>query len=360
MAILWSVLLGVAVAAAATRGAGGGASLPFAVGREILAGGLAAVLGETVFFPVEVAKVRLQAAAASSTLGLAAQLRMQLQTGILASWAAPGVVAGMARALIYHGLRLGLFPAVSRALTVMLADRPHAPVSLATKAYVGAACGALGAALVVRRADLEPDSVRVYPTLIVWCAVASVCARLSQSPLDLVKARMAASPGAYRNSLAALATISSAEGGVLALWRGCGASIVRAAAGSGAQLATYSHVKAAAARLVQARAAEGVRGVPIIVATIVSSAAYVTAAAPADLVKTRLMLGASRPASDAGSATPLYTGPLDCLRRSVRAEGAGVLFRGWGASYARLLPVLLLIFPLLERLRLMFGVGAFE
>ena len=46
--------------------------------------------------------------------------------------------------------------------------------------------------------------------------------------------------------------------------------------------------------------------------------------------------------------------PLACA-----ADGVGVLFRGWGASFARLLPVLLLVFPLLERLRVAFGVGVF-
>jgi hypothetical protein len=54
-----------------------------------------------------------------------------------------------------------------------------------------------------------------------------------------------------------------------------------------------------------------------------------------------------------------YAGPIDCLRKSVQADGAGVLFRGWGASFARLLPVLLLVIPLLEALRGLFGVGPF-
>jgi len=40
-------------------------------------------------------------------------------------------------------------------------------------------------------------------------------------------------------------------------------------------------------------------------------------------------------------------------------EGLAVLFRGWGASFTRLLPVLLLVMPILERLRALFGVGGF-
>lgn len=95
----------------------------------------------------------------------------------------------------------------------------------------------------------------------------------------------------------------------------------------------------------------------ITLATVVSAAAYVTASAPADLVKTRLMI--HKPINGSAAGATLYAGPLDCLRRSIDDEGLAVLFRGWGASFTRLLPVLLLVMPILERLRALFGVGGF-
>lgn len=341
LGVLCAVLAALSAVAIASRG-DGAAPPPFMILREVLAGGLAAAIGETVFFPLEVIKIRLQAAHSTSQQGshaakngLVAELRKLLDGASLLAWAAtPGVVAGVLRAVVYHGLRLGLFPPVKRALSALLAayQGPDATLSLGAKIFIGVVCGGLGSAL---------------------------C-----NPLDLAKARLAADPKRHANSLACVTHIARDEGGPLALWRGGGATTVRAACGSGAQLATYDAIKRKAAALVAAHwpaatlpALAGLRAwLPILVATIASAAAYVTAAAPADLVKTRLMLS-GRTGQAPGAAS--YDGPLDCLRKSVRAEGFGVLFCGWGASFARLLPVLLLVIPLLEILRGIFGVGPF-
>ena len=328
LAALCAALVTLSTVAVLTRGDGATAP-PFQVGREMLAGGLAAAAAEVIFFPLEVAKVRLQArrqGQQSVQLSLPAELTAVLRTG--AWYARPGVVAGVVRALVYHGIRLGLFPAVNRALAALLAAAHGGEsrgIALVAKVLNGAICGALGA---------------------VMC-----------NPLDLVKARMAASPDEHANSLRALASIANNEGGARGLWRGAPATTVRAELGSGAQLATYAAVKPAVARhVVPLLGLPKGSGLPVLAATVAAAAAYVTAAAPADLVKTRLML--SRKTTTKGGA-PHYAGLIDCFRSSIQAEGPSVLFRGWGASYARLLPVLLLVFPLLEWLRVAFGVGTF-
>ena len=59
LGVLWAALLAVAAVAVATRGPTG-TTPPFAIARELLAGGLAAALGEALFFPVEVVKVCLR------------------------------------------------------------------------------------------------------------------------------------------------------------------------------------------------------------------------------------------------------------------------------------------------------------
>lgn len=307
---LGALLASLAIAAMATR------SPPqYLVAREVLAGGLAAALGEAIFYPVEVAKVRLQATRkAEAPLSLIGELAKQLRGGVHAWAAAPGVVAGVLRALIYHGLRLGLFSPIKRYVAV-LAPSGGLPAQL----LVGAGCGALGAAL---------------------------C-----NPFDLVKARMAAAPAAYPNSIAAIAAIAKREGGATKLWRGAPATTLRAALGSGAQLVTYGSSK----RLVASLPLPKGYGLSVLLATCASAAAYVTAAAPADVVRTRCMMVGS----DGDEEENCYASALDCLTRSVREEGLFVLFRGWGASFARLLPVLLLVFPLLEKLRVAFGVGSF-
>ena len=338
-----AMLAALSAAAVATRG---GPSPPLGWCREVLAGGLAAAIGETIFFPIEVVKVRLQAATGKdrSQRSLVQEVRALFADFSFLAWAStPGVVAGIFRALIYHGLRLGLFPAVKRTLAALLAVGGAADVSLGAKMLIGACCGGIGAAL---------------------------C-----NPFDLVKARMAAAPQQHANSISAISAIARDEGGARALWRGYGATIARAALGSGAQLATYDQAKAQITKFLAGSAipSSAAPSVTILLSTVVSAGAYVTAAAPMDLVKTRLMLsrgtggkrakvkGQEGTATQAAAAQQavVYNGPLDCVRKSVQAEGVGVLFRGWGASFARLLPVLLLVFPLLESIRAAFGVGGF-
>lgn len=51
---------------------------------------------------------------------------------------------------------------------------------------------------------------------------------------------------------------------------------------------------------------------------------------PIDLVKNRLQLQQGRP----GSSPELYKGPWDVIRRSVKAEGLGVMYRGHSATVA--------------------------
>ena len=75
---------------------------------------------------------------------------------------------------------------------------------------------------------------------------------------------------------------------------------LRAALGSGAQLVTYSSTKRLAAASPMLPSGYGL---PVLLATCASAAAYVTAAAPADLVKTRLMLSRKQQAGGGSDCT---------------------------------------------------------
>ena len=65
-------------------------------------------------------------------------------------------------------------------------------------------------------------------------------------------------------------------------------------------------------------------------ASFVAGLTATTLAAPADLVKSRIM------ADKKGGGAAMYKGPIDCLLKTVRNEGPLALFRGWTASYVRL------------------------
>lgn len=259
---------------------------PCLVLREIVAGGTAAALAEIVLYPIEVFKVKRQT---KKPIGDWVDLLKRR----------PGAAAGVARALLYHGLRLGLFPAVKRVL-------PGGD-GLASKLLVGAACGAAGS---------------------VTC-----------NPLDLAKTRLQHDPDRYANSLHALAAIPPQT-----LWVGAPASVARAASGSAGQLAAYDVVKQA--NLQSGRPAE----LAVLVASLASSVAYVTCAAPMDVVKARLMV-----APDDKTRSTVFGCLVDIWRR----EGPFAIFAGWLPALLRLLPTTLLVFPLLEKFRLILGAGAF-
>ncbi len=91
-------------------------------------------------------------------------------------------------------------------------------------------------------------------------------------------------------------------------------------------------------------------------ASLLAGLAYTTAAAPVDLVRSRLMAQprASWPPGSAGGA-----GLAGLARGVVAAGGVAALWRGWAPATARLLPVVLLVFPLMEALRTLLGVGAY-
>lgn len=54
---------------------------------------------------------------------------------------------------------------------------------------------------------------------------------------------------------------------------------------------------------------------------------------------------------------PLYSGPLDCVAKTVRAEGIGGLYKGFVPAYARLAPHRVVHFVCLEQLNRVFGVA---
>ncbi|KAJ1456561.1 mitochondrial carrier domain-containing protein [Pelagophyceae sp. CCMP2097] len=280
LALFLTALAAVFTSLVLTKG-DGAAAPPLLPLREMLAGGLAAVTGEVALYPLEVLKVRRQT---GSRFGGKS----------FGDFWSNGVVAGSCRALVYHGLRLGLFPAIKRAFS----RSGTVSTALGPTMLLGAFCGAVGAML---------------------------C-----NPLDVAKTRLQRDASAYGNSLHALASLENP-------WRGATATVIRAAMGSAGQLATYDYAKR--------------QGANIILATVASSVAYVTCAAPADVIKSRLMVDRAEDSK--------YTGALDCVVRTVRGEGLTALFKGWLPSLLRLLPISLYVFPLLEYLRFVLGAGAF-
>ena len=80
---------------------------------------------------------------------------------------------------------------------------------------------------------------------------------------------------------------------------------------------------------------------------------------PVDVIKTRYMNDVKlKMTSKIGEGTTMgkYNGVVDCVAKSIKAEGYKVLLRGFLPSYARLCPHFLLSLPLYEQFRDLFGV----
>eukprot|EP00613_Pedinella_sp_CCMP2098_P012645 CAMPEP_0171649592 /NCGR_PEP_ID=MMETSP0990-20121206/36944_1 /TAXON_ID=483369 /ORGANISM="non described non described, Strain CCMP2098" /LENGTH=402 /DNA_ID=CAMNT_0012227637 /DNA_START=91 /DNA_END=1299 /DNA_ORIENTATION=- len=337
----------------ATRGMPGP---PMGVVREVLAGGLAAALTEIVFYPADVVKVRLQTSDRSGKyasrggggiVGLAKSIWLEEgAAGLFTN----GVVAGNCRALIYQGLRLGLFPSLKRALIVALPGSG----GLGPRVLAGMATGGLGALLT---SPLDLAKVRMMAQ-----------SRQAQQPTNGTTSSSSSNSKTnkqcvdgpvqknvkYANSFDALFTIAREEGLVGGLWRASGTSVLRAVMASGAQLGAYDVAKAFALTA-------GIAGYhPAAASALASQAAavaYTTAAAPVDLVKNRLMAQQLSDRSQEDKPTRFVT--LRMIAGVVRSEGLWALWRGWVPATLSLMPVVAIVFPLMELLRSLMGVGAF-
>ncbi|CAE7662057.1 Slc25a35 [Symbiodinium pilosum] len=127
-------------------------------------------------------------------------------------------------------------------------------------------------------------------------------------------------------------------------YRGLSAFVPRVAAATSVQLSTYDISKDLILRWVQVK--EGVA--THFTASLLSGIAVTLAMQPFDIVAVRLM---NQPHKECGRGV-LYSGPLDCLKQMLHAEGLFGLYKGAAANYVRFGPYCTLTFVFLEQLRL--------
>ena len=245
------------------------------------------------------------AAAAPSPPLLRATAWRVMEGGVPVLYA--GLGAALARAATYSAVRVGGYERARGAVAAATGLPESAAV---TKAVAGASAGAAGA--------------------------------LVGAPFELAKTRMqAAPPGAYRHLGDALVRSATGAEGLAGLWRGGVPAVARAAAVNAAQLGVYDGAKGWL-RAVGGGGGGSGRGLEV-AAAAVSGVVTTTVSSPADVLKTRMMVGAGG-GGLAATAVAL-----------VREEGVRGLFRGWTAAYLRLGPQTALALFLYERLRELAG-----
>lgn len=290
-------------------------------------GGIAACCGEAATFPLDVSKVRLQLQGelgrsldgtkpAGKGLGMFSMLSHVLRTeGPMALY--NGLGASCLRQFVYGGIGVGLYAPV-RALVLQGTDPKDAP--LWKRIASGALSGSLG--------------------------------QIAANPFDVAKVRLQADgrlaalgqPKRYSSTLNALVTIPRQEG-FGAFFRGLGPSVGRAAVINGCGIASYDQTKVLVLRFTGR--SEGL--VPQVIGALVSGLVSATVSTPFDVLKTRMM--------NQAAGANMYSSSLDCAVKTVRAEGARGLFKGFVPAWTRLAPHRLVHFITLEQLTRLAGLG---
>lgn len=165
------------------------------------------------------------------------------------------------------------------------------------------------------------------------------------SPFFLIKTRMqsfTASKGAavgqqtyYKNAWDGIGQIYKAEG-IKGLYRGVDAAILRTGAGSAAQLPVYNLTKNFL--LKHDLVADHTIGLHFISSSMAGLGVAIVMN-PWDVILTRMY-------NQRGN---LYTGPIDCFRKTILIEGFGALYKGFWAQLFRIGPHSILTLMFMEQ-----------
>ncbi|GAA96845.1 uncharacterized protein L969DRAFT_478866 [Mixia osmundae IAM 14324] len=284
-----------------------------------VSGALAACVSATVTNPAEVAKTRLQldGELQSRTSGAAGRQKVYKNAfdALAKTWryeGLAGVQRGLGAAYAYqimlNGSRLGFYEPIRRRIN-RIAGRQTDAQTILGNLTAGALSGVVGAIL--------------------------------GNPLFLVKARMQAySPsnpvGAqhyYANAWDALRSVYRAEG-FKGLCRGMDAAMLRTSMGSSVQLPAYN--------LAKSRLAEYLPATSIwtyLAASTFSGACVCLVMQPADTALTRMYNQSPNAIGPDGKPRGLlYKNPIDCLWKTLRAEGVRGWYKGSTAHLMRIAP----------------------
>lgn len=193
------------------------------------------------------------------------------------------------------------------------------------------------------------DPTAKYLQSLGLAGISGAMAALASNPFFILKTRFQAATAeeaANRTVFGTLASIGRADG-IGGYFRGLSAFAPRVIVASAVQLSTYDAVKEKLLSRFSLR-----DGLPThVCASLVTGAAVVLAMQPFDFAATRLVN--SLTAAEAKGGGAVFEGPVDVIRKSVRAEGPLSVYKGVTANYLRFGPYCILVFVFVEQLRLL-------
>ncbi|XVE88903.1 hypothetical protein DITRI_Ditri19aG0106300 [Diplodiscus trichospermus] len=288
-------------------------------GREFVAGGFGGIAGIISGYPLDTLRIRQQSSNSGSALSI---LR-----GVVATEGPAALYRGMGAPLasvtFQNAMVFQIYAILSRAFdsSVSATDPPS---------YKGVALGGVGTG-----------------------ALQSVIL----SPVELVKIRLQLqstshatpqSATAYRGPISVAKSILKTEG-LRGLYRGFTITALRDAPCHGFYFWTYEYMREQLHPGCRKSGQESLR--TMLIAGGLAGVASWVCCYPLDVVKTRLQ-------AQSPSSPQKYNGIIDCLHKSVKQEGYGVLWRGLGTAVARAFVVNGAIFAAYEiALRCLFNNG---
>ena len=268
-------------------------------------GGAAGCFATVVTHPLDLAKVRLQAAPLPKpTIG-------KMITGILKNEGVVGLYSGLSAALLrqctYTTARFGAYDLIKQKLipkdqlTNMVYLLPSSMVSGAIGGFVGNFADVL--------------NIRMQ----------------NDSALEASQRRN------YKNALDGVYKIYRYEGGIKTLLTGWKPNMVRGVLMTASQVVTYDVFKN---YLVTQLQFDPTKNTTHFSASLLAGLVATTICSPADVIKTRIM-----------NAKDEHRSAMQILRTAVKNEGPSFMFRGWLPSFTRLGPFTMLIFFAIEQLK---------
>ncbi|XP_072044448.1 mitochondrial uncoupling protein 4-like [Amphiura filiformis] len=296
----------------------------------------AATVAETVTYPLDLTKTRLQIQGEIAALkhdGVAhlaedAQYRGMVRTavgvvqeeGLLKLW--QGVTPAIYRHVVYTGCRMGAYEKIRE----VMGRNSDGSFPVWKAGLAGMSAGAIG--------------------------------QLIASPTDLVKVQMQmegrrileGKPPRVNSALKTFGQILR-TGGVAGLWKGWVPNVQRAALVNMGDLATYDTAKHLILNNTNLKDNWVTHGI----ASSLSGLVAASLSTPADVVKTRVM---NQPTNAQGQGL-LYKSSLDCLLKCVKQEGFIALYKGFLPIWARMAPWSLTFWISYEEIRRLTGVQSF-
>ncbi|CAD6198025.1 unnamed protein product [Caenorhabditis auriculariae] len=270
-----------------------------------------ALVAETVTYPLDITKTRLQIAKNKFTRGGMIQVTYDIirKEGAMALWT--GVAPAITRHYIYTGIRMGAYEWI-RGLT------------------------------------FHPEKEKSFP---IWKSMLSgagsgLVAQFAASPTDLVKVQMQMEglrrlqnqPLRYTGAWNCFVSLYRTQG-FFGLWIGWLPNCQRAALLNMADIATYDNTKHALIDEVGLKD----NWITHAIASACAGLAAAIVSLPSDVVKTRMM-DQIRHELDAkmmktkNTHVDLYNGVVDCYMKIIRNEGFFSLYKGFLPSYIRMAP----------------------